>query len=141
MKSIAIGFLAILCCIGADCSHKKGPPPPSPMKKCQDELNAIPEAAAFAKSQRAETENRPLDGMELALTINGMIQTAMSPEEDEDDWCYSENTRQNFDKLIAALKQNQMPPVVEILYGQSLDQGLGEEWLRNGNLVGSFGFS
>jgi len=141
MKSLAIASLAILFCISADCSRKQAPPPASPMKKCQDEVKAIPEAAVFAKSQRPQTQDRPLEGMELALTINGMIQTAMSPEEDEDDWCYTENTRQNFDGLIAALKQNDMPPVVDFVYGQSLDQELGEEWLRNGNLLGTFGFA
>jgi hypothetical protein len=75
--------------------------------------------------------------MEIALTINRMVRSTADPDRDQDDWCYTENARENFDKLLRALKDNGIPPTVDFLAGESLDQGLQEEWLRSGNLIGT----
>lgn len=114
------------------------------MTKCQDELERIPRIGAWFKSRgkRSEqNESRPLDGMEIALTINRMVRDKVDPNNDEDDLCYTENTVENFDKLIDALKKNDMPPTVNFVVGHALDPGVQEAWLRNGNLLGNMTFS
>ncbi len=78
-----------------------------------------------------------LAGVEIALTINGMVRSTVEPDRNQDDWCYTENTRENFEKLLNALKDNGLPPTVDFLAGDSLDLGLQEEWLRSGNLIGN----
>ena len=110
------------------------------MSRCQDELNTIPEVAAAsikARSKRPDDAEESLAGMEIALTINRMVRSTVDPDRDQDDWCYTENTRENFEKLTNALKDNGIPPTVDFLAGESLDLGLQEEWLRSGNLIGS----
>jgi len=110
------------------------------MARCQEELNTIPEVAAAAikaRHKKAEEQEESLKGMEIALTINRMVRSTADPDRDQDDWCYTENTRDNFEKLLNALKNNNIPPTVDFLSGDSLDQGLQEEWLRSGNLIGS----
>jgi hypothetical protein len=78
--------------------------------------------------------------MEIALTINRMVRSTADHDRDQDDWCYTENTRENFEKLLSALKTNNIPPTIDFLAGESLDQKLQEEWLRSGNLIGSLSF-
>jgi hypothetical protein len=114
------------------------------MTRCQAELNAIPEvgaAAAKTRSKRTDDGEESLQGMQIALTINRMIRSNVDPDQDQDDWCYIENTRENFDKLVGALKQNGIPPTVAFLAGESLNQGFQEEWLRSGNLIGSMTYA
>jgi peptidoglycan-N-acetylglucosamine deacetylase len=114
------------------------------MTKCANTLGSIPEVGALLRArgkQAEELETKPLDGMEIALTINRMVRTKVDPDADADDMCYTENTRDNFDKLIAALKENNMPPTLDFIVGQTLDAELQEEWLRNSNLVGNMTFS
>lgn len=113
------------------------------MTTCQEELNAIPEVAAYQASRAKQTidlQARPLEGMTLALTINGMLLGKIDPDADEDDRCYTQNTRANFDKLVAALKDNNMPPTVEFASGHEIDLDVQEQWLRNGNLIGNMTF-
>jgi len=109
------------------------------MTKCQDELSVIPEVAAALKNRTKPDEqgSQPLAGMQVALTVNGLVRSNADPDEDDDDWCYTENTRDNLDKLLAALKQNQMPPTVDFVIGQYMDEELQKEWLSSGNLVGN----
>jgi peptidoglycan/xylan/chitin deacetylase (PgdA/CDA1 family) len=109
------------------------------MTKCQDELSVIPEVAAALKNRWKpdEQNSQPLAGLQIALTINGLVRSTADPDEDDDDWCYTENTRDNFDKLLAALKQNQMPPTVDFVIGQYMDPELHNEWVASGNLVGN----
>lgn len=110
------------------------------MTRCQDELGTIPEVVAAsirARGKKPDDADDSLAGMEIALTINRMVRSTVDPDRDQDDWCYTENTRENFDKLVNALKDNGIPPTVDFLAGESLDPGFQEEWLRNGNLIGS----
>jgi peptidoglycan/xylan/chitin deacetylase (PgdA/CDA1 family) len=80
--------------------------------------------------------------VELALTINGMIRSENGPEDDDVDyWCERENSRENFQKLLDALKQNDMPPTVDFVIGKQVDQALLERWLQSGNLVGNMTYS
>ena len=44
-----------------------------------------------------------LKGMEIALTIDWMVRSKADPERDLDDWCYTENSRENFEKLMSLL--------------------------------------
>jgi len=99
----------------------------------------IPEVAAALKNRwKPDDQNsQPLAGLEVALTINGLVRSNADPDEDDDDWCYTENSRENFDKLMAALKQNQMPPTVDFVIGQYMEPDLQKEWLASGNLVGN----
>lgn len=114
------------------------------MSKCKDSLSTIPEVAELLRArgkQAEEVDTKPLAGMEIALTINRMVRTKVDPDADADDMCYTENTRENFDKLISALKQNNMPPTVDFIVGQTLDGDIQEEWIRAANLIGSMTFS
>jgi peptidoglycan/xylan/chitin deacetylase (PgdA/CDA1 family) len=112
------------------------------MTRCQEDLNAIPEVAASLRARTKQSgDEGALNGMEIALTIDWMVRSKADPERDLDDWCYTENSRENFEKLIAALKQNSLPPTVDFLAGESLDQQLQEEWLRSGNLVGNMTYA
>ncbi len=110
------------------------------MTRCQEELSTIPEVAAAsmkARHKRAEKREESLEGMEIALTMNRMVLSTADPDRDQDDWCYTENNRDNFEKLLNALKTNNMPPTVDFLAGESLEQQLQEEWLKSGNLIGN----
>jgi heptosyltransferase-2 len=113
------------------------------MAKCMQELNEFPVMAAVLKSRNMERETtgRPLEGMEIALTINGMVRSQGEPEKGEDNWCETENSPENFAKLVAALKQNQMPPVVAFVAGHQLDQALAKTWSESGNILGNITYS
>jgi peptidoglycan/xylan/chitin deacetylase (PgdA/CDA1 family) len=77
----------------------------------------------------------------VALTINGMIRSQTNFDEDIDNSCESENSRENFDKLLNTLKQNNMPATVDFLVGRVIDRGLLEVWLQSGNLAGNMTYS
>ncbi len=112
------------------------------MTQCQEDLNAIPEVAASLRARTKQSgDEGALNGMEIALTLNWMVRSKADPERDLDDWCYTENSRENFEKLITALKQNSLPPTVDFLAGESLDQQVQEEWLRSGNLIGNMTYA
>jgi hypothetical protein len=136
-----IAIIAIPLFLSAACSTSKDTHAAKPeMTRCQEELNTIPEVAAAslkARSKRPDYAEDSLADMEIALTINRMVRSTADPDRDQDDWCYTENARENFDKLLHALKDNGIPPTVDFLAGESLDQGLQEEWLRSGNLIGT----
>ena len=135
---LAIIWIPLLFTAG--CSPSKDAHAAKPeMTRCQEELNTIPEVAVSmkARNKRPEETADSVSGMEIALTINRMVRSTADPDRDQDDWCYSENTRENFEKLLKALRENGVPPTVDFLAGESLDQGLQEEWLRSGNLIGS----
>jgi peptidoglycan/xylan/chitin deacetylase (PgdA/CDA1 family) len=146
MKSslIAVALVTFLLLGCAGCGTQRGTTAASSQKsKCLNELNAIPEVAALRKSRKnARAENNPklFEGLELALTINGMITSQVNPEINPDDLCYAQDTRENFDKLVKALAANQMPPTVDFIEGDTFDAGLEAEWLRGGNLLGNFSY-
>lgn len=110
------------------------------MTRCQEALNTIPEIAAWSaitRGKRPEAAGQTLQGMEIALTMNRMVRSKSDPDEDLDDWCYTENNRGNFDKIVTALRVNGLPPTVAFLSGESLDLELQEAWLGSGNLIGT----
>ncbi len=114
------------------------------LSKCLSDLNTIPMLAGVLKSRSKEEDEagtRPFEGMEIALTFSGMIQSKGDPEAELDSWCEAENSYENFTKLITALKQNQMPPIVSFVSGRFMDIALLGEWLDKGNLVGNMTFS
>jgi peptidoglycan/xylan/chitin deacetylase (PgdA/CDA1 family) len=114
------------------------------MSKCIEELNNIPEVAASLRNhgkRSDEVNSRPLEGMRIALTLNRMVRNKIDPDASIDDACFTENTRENFEKLIKALKDNDMPPTVDFIVGHSLDQDFQEEWLRSGNLIGNMTYN
>jgi hypothetical protein len=114
------------------------------MTRCQEELNTIPEIAAAttrARGKHADESEDSVEGMEIALTINRMVRTKVEPDLDQDDWCYTENTPENFQRILSALRDNGIPPTVDFLAGESLDQTNQEEWLRSGNLIGSMTYA
>jgi hypothetical protein len=113
------------------------------MSRCQKELSSIRGMEPLLKTRdrsAAEDEGRPFEGLDLALTINGTIQSEAA-EEDEDDSCASQNTRRNFERIIEALRANQMPPTVNFVAGRYLDESLESQWLENHNLLGSLTFT
>src|ERR1700674_3584932 len=89
--------------LSAGCSASKSAHAAKPeMTRCQQELSTIPEvAAASIKTRRKHPDEAEgsIEGMEIALTINGMVRTKIEPDRDQDDWCYTENTTENFQKL------------------------------------------
>ncbi len=138
---LLIAIVAVPLLFSAGCSPSKDAHAAKPeMTRCQDELSTIPEVAAAsvkARGKKPDDAESSLAGMEIALTINRMVRSTVDPDRDRDDWCYTENTRENLEKLLNALKDNGIPPTVDFLAGESLDLGLQEEWLRSGNLIGS----
>ncbi|HKP86560.1 MAG TPA: polysaccharide deacetylase family protein [Blastocatellia bacterium] len=145
MKFLSITTIALLLFVYDGCSATRNANQSRPqMSKCKEALSVIPEVAALLKArgkQNEETDTKPLAGMEIVLTINRMVRTKVDPDANADDLCFTENTRENFDKLVTALKQNNMPPTVDFIVGQTLDADLQEEWLRNSNLIGNMTFS
>jgi peptidoglycan/xylan/chitin deacetylase (PgdA/CDA1 family) len=115
----------------------------SPVDKCLGGLHKLPEVAALAKARNrsnGEGSEHGLAGMQIALTINGMIRGQSDPEEEIDSWCVSENTRENFHKILEALKRNDMPPTVDFVTGRRIDEALLVDWLKSGNLLGNMTF-
>ncbi|HEY7910862.1 MAG TPA: polysaccharide deacetylase family protein [Blastocatellia bacterium] len=143
MKAITILLLMALMTYITGCSAPtRSNTSPPPISKCQSELSSsIPEMAAFFKAKGklpTESASRPLEGMEIVLTINRMILSSPSAQEDDrDDACFDQHRKENFDKILGALKQNQMPPTVSFIAGHSIDQALLEEWASSGNLIGN----
>ena len=139
---IAVALATILLLGGSGCGTQKKTTADSLQKsKCLDELNAIPEMSDLRKSRKKAQEEinpRLFEGLELALTIDGMITSQVNPEINPDDLCYAQDTRENFDKLVKALAANQMPPTVDFITGDSFDAVLQTEWLKSGNLLGNF---
>ena len=136
---LMIAILGMLV-VSAGCSPSKDAHAAKPeMTRCQDELKTIPEVAASLKARATEPDDKEgsLSGMEIALTINRKVRSTIDADRDQDDWCYTENTRENFQKLLNALEVNSIPPTVDFLAGESLDLALQEEWLRSGNMIGS----
>ena len=113
------------------------------MSRCQKELASIRgmEPLLKPRERNAPEEGRPFEGLELALTINGTIQSELKSEEDEDDSCAAQNTRANFERIIEALKANHLPPTVDFVAGRYLDESLAREWLESNNLLGSLTFN
>jgi hypothetical protein len=115
-----------------------------PVARCMEDLNNIPELAALKtrdKNQPEETSSgRPLDGLEIALTLNDQVHSTGDPN-DVDNWCEREDSRENFDKLVATLKQHQMPPTVDFAIGQGLDLQLAQAWVASGNRLGVLTYS
>lgn len=145
MNYLSITIISILIFSFAGCSSaRKVTAANAAMSKCKEELNTIPEVAASLRNhgkQSDEVNSRPLEGMKIALTINRMVRNKVDPDANADDACFTENTRENFEKLIKALKENKMPPTVDFIVGHTLDLDLQEEWLRNGNLIGNMTFN
>jgi len=145
MKYLLLLLTLILLFLPLGCSASKGvTPSEAAMAKCQQELERIPEVGPWLKSrgkQHEASESQPLKGMEIALTINRMVRNTVDPDADEDDWCYTENTNENFDKLVAALRQNQMPSTVDFIVGHALDADIQEAWLSSGNALGNMTYS
>ncbi len=140
MTSILV--LALLATLSGCSAPTRSNTAPPPISKCQSELSSsIPEMAAFFKAKGklpTESESRPLEGMEIVLTINRMILSSPTTQEDDrDDACFEQHKKENFDKILVALKQNQMPPTVSFIAGHSIDQALLEEWASRGHLLGN----
>jgi len=141
-QSIAAGLTAALLFSLSACGPQDKPSAASRrFSKCAEELNAIPALAELRKSRnKPDQENqKPFEGIELALTINEMV-TSQVDEKNVDDLCYAQDTRENFDKLIKALSENGMPPTVDFIEGMWLDTALQTDWLKSGNLIGNLTF-
>ena len=128
----------------AGCTNRTAKSGTAPPSTCLKDLNAIPEMAAVLRSRKHDLEDsqgRPFEGMEIALTINGMVMSDVDPEADADDLCFTENTPENLDKLAKALQANGIPPTVTFIRGRRLDERMQKEWIKRGNLTGSLGFN
>jgi peptidoglycan/xylan/chitin deacetylase (PgdA/CDA1 family) len=145
MKYLSIAIISTLLFQSAGCSSSRSVTAARPsVSKCKEELNTIPEVAALLRAkgkQTDESNSRPLEGMQIALTLNRMVRNKIDPDANADDACFTENTRENFDRLVKALKENNMPQTVDFIVGHTLDLDLQEEWLRGGNLIGNMTFS
>lgn len=130
--ALLLGFTG---CVQQDKTRAASPQ----ISKCVEELNGIPEIAALRKS-RAKSEQaaqKPFEGLELALTINDMV-TSRIDSDNVDDLCYTQDTRENFDKLVNALAAGNVPPVVAFIEGRYFDPSVESGWLKSGNLLGNF---
>ena len=130
MLRLAAVFTAfLLVCSSACQSLKKQDPPKPPLSKCKEDLAALRDARPALKPRKQDDQSEfdTMEGLQLALTIEGMITSQADPSADPDDWCYTENNRENFDKLVLALKQRAMPPTVAFALGSNVDQTLAHE--------------
>ncbi|MCI0489533.1 MAG: polysaccharide deacetylase family protein [Blastocatellia bacterium] len=141
-KPKRLAFIAIMA-IAILCSCKRVAPlseREAATARCLQEISAIPQMGALLKSRnkgRGQEEERSLEGMEIALTINGMIRSQGDPDEGIDSWCSKENSPENFRKILDALKQNDMPPTVAFIVGRLFDPVQAQSWLESGNLLGN----
>lgn len=140
MKALIIALIGIslIASIGCKRAHRADTSK-QPLTRCMDELQNIPEVSRFLKARLKSSDKHEataLEGMEVALTINGMILSSGEPEEGIDSWCAAENSLENFDRLLDALKQNEMPPTVSFLSTTSFDPIVAEKWLASDNLIG-----
>ena len=148
-RSLGILSVSVACCLavmlaGACKLSRKAKAERGPALKCLDRLESIPTLSAVLKSRAkndAESQDRPFEGMEIALTINNMIRGNPNPEAEIDSWCEFENTPANFDKMISALKTNDMPPTVSFVSGRLADPEVVRRWVESGNLVGNMTYT
>ncbi len=145
MRYVSLSLIAALLFLPVACSPSKGVKASKPaMSKCQEQLELIPGVAAWLRShdqQTAENDGRPLEGLEIVLTINHMVLSKIDPQANPDDWCYTEHTVENFRKIIAALKQNDMPPTVDFMVGETIEPDMQRAWLESGNQLGNMTYS
>ncbi|MBI3654362.1 MAG: polysaccharide deacetylase family protein [Acidobacteria bacterium] len=143
MRVALAAIILLAAFLAAYCKQKKADAVKSPMGKCLEEINRIPEVAALLKSQARDYQDqaRPLEGLEIALTVNGMIKSQEDDDDNIDNWCANENRRENLDKFIRALQANHLPPTVDFVVGQAIDKTMLERWLQSGNLLGNMTYS
>ena len=116
----------------------------APVSRCTSEVEAIPEMTAIVRSRSKGStgiEQGDLQGLEMAITINGIIQSRPNPDIDEEYHCNTENSEENFNKIITALKNAAVPPTVAFVSGRYFDPKTGEKWLQNGNRIGFLNYS
>jgi peptidoglycan-N-acetylglucosamine deacetylase len=143
MKLCLIGIVSLLLILSG-CRSLDIRADRAPVNKCQDDLKVIPEMAALLRTRDrrpAEEVDKPLAGLQVALTINGMIRSQGNFDDEIDNSCESENSRENFDKLLNVIKQNNLPPTVDFVVGKRTDPVHLELWLQSGNLVGNMTYS
>jgi len=135
---MAVSLLGLSCCGPPD--NKKSAASQE-MANCQEELNGIKDLSALrkARDKQEQESGKPFEGLQLALTINSMV-TSSIDDGNADDLCYTQDTRENFAKLLKALTDNGMPPTVAFVAGDSFDPVLETQWLKSGNLLGNFTF-
>ncbi len=152
MMKFLLLFLIVVPLVGlSNCrSLERASAEKPPLTRCLDDLETIPAMAALLKDRskkqanpegEGEKNERPLEGMEMALTINSMVRSQGEPEGGEDNWCSNENSVENFNKILDALKRNDIPPTVSFIMGENLDEMLVRRWLQSGNLIGNMTYS
>lgn len=147
-KSIIISVLAISLAgtvlitgcsrLGGASSQKR------PISACQAELSGIPGMEPLLKPRSRDEETGDigsLEGMQMALTINGAFTGKVTAEDAEDDWCYTKDPEQQLNRLLDALSKAAMPPTVSFVSARYLDQRLIERWLQSGNFLGSLTYN
>lgn len=138
-RSLAAVLSAALLLGFAGCAQQDKTRAASPkISRCAEELNGIPEIAALRKTRNnpEQPSQKPFEGLELALTINDMV-TSHIDTDNVDDLCYTQDTRENFDKLVNFLTANNMPPTAAFIEGLYFDPMVESEWLKSGNLLGN----
>jgi len=144
-KFFIVLFATYISLMPVACSKKQQVDPSSQnLARCMEEIKKIPVMAGVLKrgeQDESEAKARPLEGIRIALTISGMVRSEGEPERGVDSWCEFENSQENFDKIIAALKKNNMPPTVAFIVGQNADPKLLKQWMASGNLLGNLTYS
>jgi len=143
LRVILFSLILLVAFGSAFCKFKKEAPPKPAMTKCLEDMKRIPEISAVMSNQnRADSaQARPLEGVEIALTINEMVKSVGNPDDEIDYWCDNENSLANLDKVIAALQRHHLPPTIAFIIGESADKVTMARWLDSGNLLGNMTFS
>ncbi len=141
MRAIVI-LIGLAVFAASGCSSLRRTKNNQPLAGCMHDLNAIAELRELIKAKgRGESEaDRALEGLEVALTINGMVRSSSGQPDEEDYWCREENNVENFHKIVSALKANDIPSTVDFVAGKWIDPVLQEQWLKAGNQLGSLTF-
>lgn len=143
LRIILFSLILLVAFGSAFCKFKREAPPKPAMAKCLDGMKRITEVSALMSNQsRADsTQARPLEGVEIALTLNEMVKSVGNSDDEIDYWCDNENNLANLDKVIAALQRHRLPPTVSFIIGESADKVTMTRWLDSGNLLGNMTFS
>jgi hypothetical protein len=139
MRTTLILAVTIALLGSAGCKEKsRAATGKAPLAQCARELYEIPEVFALKNTRDKDpdqSQQRKLEGMEVALTINGMIKSQGDPAEGIDNWCASQNSLSNLESLLAALRNNAIPTTVAFVASEDFDPTVAERWFGSGNLL------
>jgi peptidoglycan/xylan/chitin deacetylase (PgdA/CDA1 family) len=141
LKRLFLALIVFLALVAPGCKHKNQDPQAA---KCEQAIQSVPELVLFLKQhpgQESSETSYPLQGVEIALTLDWNFEDGSDPSEQQDNWCYPSSREDKLNRCLRALKDNAIPPAADFVVGQAADTSTMERWLQSGNIVGNLTFS